>query len=214
MNVQRRDFLIAGAVAAAASGVTLRAAAQPADVPGPGPGQERGGSVRPGDEAIQYSGGSEVKKLRIINTAELEVEAEKILPKGGYGYIFGGSGAEWTKRENLRAMESTSIEPHFLSGVLKPDLSATILGHKLPFPIIIPPMGSHGLAHVSKELGTAQAANALGTLMTLSMQSNVMLEDVAKAQMDAALFPRRPRLCARSHHAREGRRIYRHRSDD
>jgi lactate oxidase len=181
MNVQRRDFLIAGAVAAAASGVTLAAspvAAQTAAAASPG--QERGGSVRPGDEAIQYSGGTEVKKLRIINTAELEVEAEKILPKGGYGYIFGGSGAEWTKRENLRAMEATAIEPHFLSGVLKPDLSTTILGHKLPFPIIIPPMGSHGLAHVSKELGTAQAANTLGTLMTLSMQSNVTLEDVAK----------------------------------
>ena len=64
-----------------------------------------------------------MKRLRIINTAELEVEAEKILPKGGYGYIFGGSGAEYTKRENLRAMEAIPIEPHFLSGVLKPDLT-------------------------------------------------------------------------------------------
>ena len=94
MNVQRRDFLIAGAVAAAASGVTLAASPAAAQTAASAsPGQERGGSVRPGDEAIQYSGGTEVKKLRIINTAELEVEAEKILPKGGYGYIFGGSGA-------------------------------------------------------------------------------------------------------------------------
>jgi lactate oxidase len=62
---------------------------------------------------VQYQGGTEVKKLKIINTAELEIEAEKILPKGGYGYIFGGSGAEYTKRENLRAMESIGIEPHF-----------------------------------------------------------------------------------------------------
>jgi lactate oxidase len=122
-----------------------------------------------------------VKKLRIINTAELEVEAEKILPKGGYGYIFGGSGAEYTKRENLRAMEAIPIEPHFLSGVLKPDLTTEILGHKLPLPIIIPPMGSHGLAHVSKEIGTATAAKDVGTLMVLSMQSNIPLEEVAKA---------------------------------
>jgi lactate oxidase len=113
-----------------------------------------------------------VKQLRIINLAELEVEAEKVLPKGGYGYIFGGSGPEYTKRENLRAMESIPIEPHFLSGVLKPDLSTTILGSRLPFPIIVPPMGSHGLAHVSKEIGTAQAVSAVGTLMVLSMQAN------------------------------------------
>jgi isopentenyl diphosphate isomerase/L-lactate dehydrogenase-like FMN-dependent dehydrogenase len=180
MDVQRRDFLFSGTMAAAAVAAAGPALAQSAPAPS-GPGQQRGGSVLPGDEKVQYQGGTEVKKLKIINTAELEIEAEKILPKGGYGYIFGGSGAEYTKRENLRAMESIGIEPHFLSGVLKPDLSATILGHKLPFPIIVPPMGSHGLAHVSKEIGTAQAVASAGTLMILSMQSNVPLEDVAKA---------------------------------
>ena len=178
MDVQRRDFLMTGTMMAAAM-AAAPALAQTAAAPGPG--ESRGGTAQAGDENIQYSGGTEVKKLRVINTAELEVEAEKILPKGGYGYIFGGSGAEYTKRENLRAMEAIPIEPHFLSGVLKPDLTAEILGHKLPFPVIIPPMGSHGLAHVSKEIGTATAAKDVGTLMILSMQSNIPLEEVAKA---------------------------------
>ncbi len=180
MDVQRRDFLF-GTTMAMAAVAAVPALAQTAPAADFAPGTTRGGSVLPGDEKIQYSGGTEVKKLRVINTAELEVEAEKILPKGGYGYIFGGSGSEWTKRENLRAMESTSIEPHFLSGVLKPDLSTTILGSKLPFPVIVPPMGSHGLAHVSKEIGTAQGVAAMNTLMILSTQSNIPLEDVAKA---------------------------------
>src|SRR6266704_1868626 len=149
MDVQRRDFLVTGTVAAATP--ALAQATQVSAVPGPG--EARGGSVLPGDEKIQYTGGTEVKKLKIINTAELEIEAEKILPKGGYGYIFGGSGAEYTKRENLRAMKAVGIKPHFLSGVLKPYLSATILSHMLPLPIIVPPMGGHGLAHVSKEVG-------------------------------------------------------------
>lgn len=182
MNVQRRDFLLSGTMMAAAMAAapSLAQNAAPA-APSPGPGEARGGTAQAGDEAIQYTGGTEVKRLRIINTAELEVEAEKILPKGGYGYIFGGSGAEYTKRENLRAMEAIPIEPHFLSGVLKPDLTTEILGHRLPFPVIVPPMGSHGLAHVSKEIGTATAVNAVGTLMILSMQSNIPLEEVAKA---------------------------------
>jgi isopentenyl diphosphate isomerase/L-lactate dehydrogenase-like FMN-dependent dehydrogenase len=158
MDVQRRDFLLTGTLAAAA--VATSASAQTANAPA-GPGETRGSSIVPGDEKVQYTGGTEVKRLKIVNTAELEIEAEKILPKGGYGYIFGGSGAEYTKRENLRAMEAIGLEPHFLSGV--------------------PPMGSHGLAHVSKEIGTAQAAAAAGTLMVLSMQSNVPLEDVAAA---------------------------------
>ena len=179
MDVQRREFVLTGTLAAAAVAASGAAAQTAGNAPGPG--ETRGGSVLPGDEKVQYVGGTEVKRLKIVNTAELEVEAEKILPKGGYGYIFGGSGAEYTKRENLRAMEAVGIEPHFLSGVLKPDLSVTILGSKLPFPIIIPPMGSHGLAHVSKEVGTAQAAAATGTLMVLSMQSNVPLEEVAAA---------------------------------
>ena len=38
-------------------------------------------------------------------------------------------------------MEAVGIEPHFLAGVLKPDCRR-ILGHKLPFPIIVPPMGA------------------------------------------------------------------------
>jgi len=181
MDVQRRDFLLTGALAATAVAAAAPALAQNTAAADSGPGLTRGSTLLPGDEKIQYQGGTEVKKLRIINTAELETEAEKILPKGGYGYIFGGSGAEWTKRENLRAMESTSIEPHYLSGVTKPDLSTTILGSKLPFPIVVPPMGGQGLAHVSKEIGTAQGVAAMGTLMILSTQSNIPLEDVATA---------------------------------
>ena len=118
MNVQRRDFLLSGTMMAAAMAAAPALAQTGAQTAAPAPGEARGGTAQPGDENIQYSGGSEVKRLRIINLAELEVEAEKILPKGGYGYIFGGSGAEYTKRENLRAMESIPIEPHFLSGVL------------------------------------------------------------------------------------------------
>lgn len=176
MDVQRRDFLVTGAMVAAAAAATpalAQTAARPAS--------EAPGSVPPqGDETVAYRGGTEVKKLRIINTAELELEAEKVLPKGGYGYISGGAGAEYTKRENLRAMESIAIEPRSLSGVLRPDLSTTILQHELPFPIIVPPMGSHGLAHVSKEIGTATAVASTGALMILSMMSNISLEDVAK----------------------------------
>jgi L-lactate oxidase len=178
MDVQRRDFLLTGTLAAAAVAGSA-AAAQTANAPAPG--ETRGSSILPGDEKVQYTGGTEVKRLKIINTAELEIEAEKILPKGGYGYIFGGSGAEYTKGENLHAMQAVGLEPHFLAGVLKPDLSVTILGSKLPFPIIVPPMGGQGLAHVSKEIGMAQGAQAAGTLMVLSMQSNVSLEDVAAA---------------------------------
>ena len=174
MDMQRRDLLLNGTMLAAAAAATpALAQTQPAT--------NARSNIRAGDELIPYEGGKEVKRLRIINTAELEVEAEKILPRGGFDYIQSGSGAEYTKRENMRALEATGIEPHFLSGVLRPDLSVTIFGSTLPFPIAVAPMGSHGRAHVSKEVGTAQGVAATGTLMILSTVSNDSLEDVARA---------------------------------
>jgi L-lactate oxidase len=175
MDIQRRDLLLTGTVVAAAAAAAAPVLAQQL------PSGNARSNIQAGDELVPYEGGKEVKRLRIINTAELELEAEKILPKGGFDYIQSGSGAEYTKRANLRAMESTPIEPHFLSGVLKPDLSVSIFGSNLPFPIIVAPMGSHGRAHVSKEVGTAQGVAATGTLMILSTVSNDSLEDVAKA---------------------------------
>jgi len=176
MDIKRRDLLLTGTVVAAAAAT----AATPALAQTPAPANARS-NIQAGDELIAYEGGKEVKRLRIINTAELELEAEKILPKGGFDYIQSGSGAEYTKRENLRALEATPIEPHFLSGVLKPDLSVNILGSNLPFPIVVAPMGSHGRAHVSKEVGTAAGVAATGTLMILSTVSNSSLEEVATA---------------------------------
>jgi isopentenyl diphosphate isomerase/L-lactate dehydrogenase-like FMN-dependent dehydrogenase len=80
----------------------------------------------------------------------------------------------------MRAFERVQIEPQSLSGVSKVDLSATILGQKLSMPIFIPPMGSHGLAHVMKEEASSRAAHALGTLMATSTQSNLSMEEIAK----------------------------------
>ena len=138
--------------------------------------------------APPYQGGSAVQKLAIINLNELEAEAKRILPPAGFGYIASGSGDEWTLRENLAAFQRIPIEPQYLSGVSDPDLSVTVLGSKLPMPIIVPPMGSHGLAHVSMEEGTAQGAEAAGALMVAATPSNLSLERIAAAKPGAKWF--------------------------
>jgi lactate oxidase len=81
----------------------------------------------------------------------------------------------------MAAYERVFIDPQPLGGVAKVDLSTEILGSKLSMPIIVPPMGSHGLAHVSKEEGTAKAVHAVGTLMLTSTQSNLSMEEIAAA---------------------------------
>lgn len=48
-------------------------------------------------------------------------------------------------------------------------------------PIITAPMGAHGLAHKSAELGSAKGTGDAGTLYTAATPSNETLEYIAAA---------------------------------
>ncbi|MCC6890336.1 MAG: alpha-hydroxy-acid oxidizing protein [Hyphomicrobiales bacterium] len=176
MDLMRRDFLLSGTLAAAAAATATSTAS------GPVLAQTRI-ETEPGVNIdrpnVAYEGSKANRRLEIVNLLELEPEAHKILPAGGYGYISGGSGANWTRRENTEAFSRVNIEPMALAAVSKVDLAIEILGSKLSMPIFIPPMGSHGLAHVDKEAATAKGAAAVGTLMTTSTVSNLSLEEIA-----------------------------------
>ncbi len=174
--MDRRDFLLSSSLAAAAAatvtatsnGPVLAQATPPSEV-----------GVNPDRPNTPYEGSKANRKLQIVNLLDLEPEAKKILPVGGYDYIFGGSGANWTRRENVEAFSRVNIEPQALSGTSQVDLSTEILGSKLSIPIFVPPMGSHGLAHVDKEAATARGAAAVGTLMATSTVSNMSMEEIA-----------------------------------
>jgi lactate oxidase len=170
--MDRRDFLLSGTIAAAAAASVTSSSqvlAQAQTEPG----------VTPERPNVPYEGSKLNRKLQIVNLLDLEGEAQKVLPSGGFGYISGGSGANWTRRENTEAFSRVQIEPQALSGVTKVDLATEILGSKLSIPVFIPPMGSHGRAHVEKEAATARGAAAVGTLMTTSTVSNLSLEEIA-----------------------------------
>ncbi|MEA2905447.1 MAG: L-lactate oxidase [Alphaproteobacteria bacterium] len=175
MTMMRRDFLLSGTLAAAAmsttNGPVLAQVSPPADA----------GMQQPAYSTAPYEGSKANQKIKIINLIEIEQEAQKVLPVGGYGYISSGSGANFTRGENMAAFTRIFIDPQPMNGTEKVDMSVEILGSKLTMPIIVPPMGSHGLAHVSKEEGTAKAARAVGTLMLTSTQSNLSMEEIAAA---------------------------------
>jgi lactate oxidase len=143
---------------------------------------------KPFPQAAPYQGGTAVQKISIINLGDLEAEAKQVIPAGGFGYIASGSGDEWTLRENLAAFQRIPIEPRYLSGVSAPDLTVSLLGMTLSMPIIVAPMGSHGLAHVSKEEGTAKGAEAADALMVAATPSNLSLEQIAAAKPGAKWF--------------------------
>jgi L-lactate oxidase len=185
MTQTRHDFLATGAVAAtltggaALLGSPVLAAAGDADASHPAPPLQNFGS---------YAAPTDVKTVNIINLRELEAAAQKVIPPGGFGYIEGAAGDEWTKHENEAAYKRVTIVPHYLSGLASADTSTTLLGNKLSMPIIVTVMGGHGLAHASAEAGTARGAAAAGTLMIAPSQSNVTLEDTMKAGNNPKFF--------------------------
>ena len=88
-----------------------------------------------------------------------------------------------THRANVSAWNRWSLRPRVLVDVSEEalDLSTTILGQHVAFPIGISPTSLHKLFHRDGEAATMRAAAAAGTVMTLSTSSTLTLEDVASA---------------------------------
>ncbi len=122
------------------------------------------------------------KPLNIVSAEHLEAEARKNVSAQRFS-ITGWCGEGLTYRANRAALEQTPIMPRRLQHVDDSaiDLSTTILGHKLPFPMITCPMGGHGTFHVDGEVATAGGTGAAGTLYVSSGAATHPMEDIAKA---------------------------------
>jgi 4-hydroxymandelate oxidase len=98
-----------------------------------------------------------------------------------FDYIAGGAGAEWTLRENRAAWSRIQLLPRMLRGVGERDLRTTVLGTTVSMPVLVPPMGFHGMCHADAELATARGTAAAATIFVASTVSNRSLEEIAEA---------------------------------
>lgn len=130
------------------------------------------------------------KEIKVINIDLLEAQAKTVLPEASYVFISNGNGEQWTLRENRRAFGDFVFIPHRMTGTVRDriDTSITILGQKLPHPVFVSPMGSHGLVHPEGELATARGMAKLGGLLCVSSASTASMEDIAKATIGAKWF--------------------------
>ena len=177
-TLHRRQFMKTAALgaAAASSAISMHAqAAAPAVAPLNVLGAERGPSGK------AFAASALVRPLRIADLNDLEAEAKKVMDPGAFAFIASGSDAQWTLRENRAGFDRLALNPQYLVGKPAPDLRTTLLGQQLSMPIITTPMGAHGLAHQSAELGTARGTGEAGTLMTVSTTANRTIEDIAAA---------------------------------
>ena len=167
MNRTRRDFLSATAAA-----MTLSSAL---------PSLASGEASPAQAAASSYAAPTEIKAVDFINLRELEPAAQKVIPAGGFGYISSAAGDEWTKRENEAAFKRVTIVPRYLTGYKDADRSTTLLGSKISTPLIVSAMASHGMAHVTAEVGSAKGTGEAGALFTAPSLSNNTLEEIAQA---------------------------------
>ncbi len=131
-------------------------------------------------EEIGYDAPTEIKDIEVVSTYRLEEEARKIVPKGGFDYMSGGSGDEFTLKQNTEVWSKKGLLPRVLADVEFPDPSTSILGHDLRAPFIMAPIAAHGLAHESKEAGTARGIADFGTIMSISAYSGAKFEEIDK----------------------------------
>jgi lactate 2-monooxygenase len=119
-----------------------------------------------------------------VNEHALEDRARRMMRPEAAAYIIGGAGREDTMSANRAAFARWRIVPRVLRDVEHRDTSTTVLGLRLPVPMLTAPIGVLELAHPHADLAVARAAAGSGIPMIFSNQASVAMEACAEAMGD------------------------------
>ena len=106
--------------------------------------------------------------------------AKKKLPSPIFHYIDGGADDEVTLKRNTDAFNNCDLIPNVLAGASDIDLSTTVLGQKIDFPLFLSATAMHRLYHHEGEKATARAADKMGTMFGISTMSTTSIEDIGQ----------------------------------
>jgi pre-mycofactocin synthase len=112
--------------------------------------------------------------------AEAQRRAQKRLPKPVYMALVAGSEKGVTTSDNLDAFAELGFAPHVAGLSDKRELSTTVMGQPLSFPVMISPTGVQAV-HPDGEVAVARAAAARGVAMGLSSFASKSVEEVVAA---------------------------------
>lgn len=115
-----------------------------------------------------------------VNLFDLESIAEQRMPHNMWTFVDAACNDEITKRRNRTSFERIMVNARFLNDVSDRDISTTVLGEKIDFPVMVAPTGGQRQAHSEGERATAKGAGAAGTLYTLPTSSGYSIEEVAE----------------------------------
>lgn len=132
-----------------------------------------------------------LRKRRLARSATIEdlrQIARRRLPGGVFDYIDGGAEDELTMAANSAAYRKLTFSPRVLRNVSQVDISSTLLGRQLAYPMVLAPTGFTRIAHPDGELAVARAAKRVGLPYALSTLGTRSIEEVAEVGSDRLWF--------------------------
>jgi pre-mycofactocin synthase len=109
--------------------------------------------------------------------AEAQRRAKKRLPSSVYGALLAGSEAGHSLQGNLDGFAALGFRPHIADLARERDLTTSVMGVDLPFPVLLSPTGVQAV-HPDGEVAVARAAANRGLPMGLSSFASKPLEAV------------------------------------
>ena len=140
-------------------------------------------------------------RAQAANVDDLRRLALRRLPRGVFNYIDGGAEDEVTMRANCDAFRRWNFAPRVLRDMSRVDTSTSLLGRRLPFPLILAPAGFSRMPDPDGELAVARAAARAGLPYCLSTVATRSIEEVAAAADGChwfQLYPLRDRELTRT----------------
>lgn len=131
---------------------------------------------------------SERRLHSAANVDDLRRAARRRLPRGVFDYIDGGAEEELSLARNVDAFRQVEFCPRVLNDVGRVDPSTTLLGHRLPMPLVMAPTGFTRIVTPGGELDVARSAARAGVPYTLSTLATRSIEEVAAASSGPKWF--------------------------
>ena len=122
------------------------------------------------------------------NVEDFRKLAKKKLPSPIFHYIDGGADDEITLKRNTDSFNKCDLIPNVLTGVSDIDLTTSVLGQKIDFPLFLSATAMHRLYHHEGERATAKAAEKMGTMFGISTMSTTSIEEIGKLSNGPKLF--------------------------
>lgn len=125
---------------------------------------------------------------RCRNIEDLRQLARRKVPRPMFDYLDGAAEDELTLRRNTEAFDDIALLPRYAVDVCDPDLRTRVLDCEIDWPVMLAPTGMSRLFHHLGERAVARAAQAAGTLYSLSTLSSVSIEDLVQVNTGPKMF--------------------------